>query len=71
MTILSLFAIGAVARSNAYYGRGPGPILISRAQCGGSESSLQQCPHNTITHCTHSNDAGVTCPGKSSNKALV
>ena len=55
---------GALAHNNAYFGEGSGPIFIGRTQCSGSESSIAQCTYNTITQCSHSDDAGVTCSGK-------
>ena len=32
--------IGAIARTNAYYGRGTAPILLDDIACSGTESSL-------------------------------
>ena len=54
--------IGAIARINAYYGRGTGPILLDDVGCRGTESRLIDCTYdpNTID-CTHSDDAGVRC----------
>ena len=51
---------GATGQRNAAYGEGTGPILLSRVQCNGSETTLFGCP-NGVSTCTHSDDAGVTC----------
>ena len=58
---------GALAHNNAYFGEGSGPIFIGRTQCSGSESSIAQCTYNTVTQCSHSDDAGVTCSGETCN----
>lgn len=60
---MGFLADGAIARTNAYFGRGVGPIRIDNVQCRGSESSLLSCTHSTFHNCGHSQDAGVTCAG--------
>ena len=57
-----LFA-GAVARTNAAFGSGGGPVLLDEVMCTGLESRLFDCPHAGIEveDCTHSDDAGVVC----------
>ena len=61
---------GAVAYSNAYFGRGTGPILLDDLLCTGSEARLVDCTHDGIGNydfCSglHYDDAGVRCqPGK-------
>lgn len=56
--------IGAVARSNAFYGQGTGrPIQLDDVACVGNEAFLQNCSHSTTNNCGHSEDAGVMCPG--------
>ena len=53
----------AIARSNAFFGRGSGPILLVSVMCAGSEQGLFQCRHDSLDvgSCTHSDDAGVEC----------
>ena len=50
----------------AYFGPGPGSILLDNVLCYGNELSLLMCRHNPIgVHdCLHSEDAGVRCGGK-------
>ena len=56
-------SIGAIARSQAYFGRGTGAILLDQVACTGTETRLVNCRSNPLgTHdCSHSEDAGVTC----------
>ena len=58
--------IGSLARTNAYYGRGTGLIMISYVGCTGEEPNLLNCTHSGYgrTYCGHSEDAGVRCPGR-------
>ncbi|XP_015275508.1 PREDICTED: deleted in malignant brain tumors 1 protein-like, partial [Gekko japonicus] len=51
------------APGNAFFGPGPGPILLDDVNCSGNESSLSQCPHAPWGrhNCGHQEDAGVTC----------
>ncbi|CAL8400977.1 unnamed protein product [Boreogadus saida] len=53
----------AVARPEAFFGPGAGPILLDNLKCRGDESSLQGCSHIAwdVHNCDHSEDAGVTC----------
>ena len=61
---IPMLHIGAVARTNAFFGRGTGPIVVDDARCSGSESSLLACHHTSNHNCGHSEDAGVICPGR-------
>ena len=50
------------------FGLGSGPIFLSDVHCTGSEATLLDCRHTTISlgsYCTHSRDVGVRCEGKS------
>ena len=60
---LGLVPDGAIARTNAFFGQGVGPIQIDNVQCSGSELFLQNCTHITTHNCGHHEDAGVTCAG--------
>ena len=57
---------GAVAFTNAHFGRGTGPIHLDNADCSGSESRLTDCSHSSSASCRfgHNEDAGVRCQGK-------
>lgn len=58
-----------VARVNAAFGKGVGPIYLNRLDCLGSESGLLDCDSQYgrsvlgVVQCTHAQDAGVVCPG--------
>jgi len=56
---------GTVVRTNAYYGRGSGLIMVTNVGCTGEEQSLLNCTHTGygVTSCGHYEDAGVSCPG--------
>ena len=56
---------GSEAFGNSYFGDGSGSIFLDNVQCSGSETSLLQCPSNTIgnNNCDHFTDAGVRCGG--------
>ena len=55
---------GVIARTNAYYGQGTGPVQLNNVACAGTEQNLIDCTHITNHNCAHSKDAGVDCPGK-------
>ena len=56
---------GAIAYTNAYFGRGTGGIFLDNVGCSGSESTLLSCYNPGIGYhnCRHSDDAGVRCLG--------
>ena len=58
---LLLIFLGAIARTNAYFGQGTVPILLDDLRCTNTESRLIDCPYTAIDNCVHSEDAGVTC----------
>ena len=52
-----------MARINAAFGQGNGPIFLDDVMCNGLESRLFDCTHRGIEveDCNHNEDAGVTC----------
>ena len=53
-----------VAYTNAYFGRGTGPIWLDDVQCTGSETHLVNCTNSVIgtdESCKHDEDGGVQC----------
>ena len=56
-----LYCLGAQSYSNAYFGRGTGPILLDDVNCRGSERSILNCSHSRSHNCNHYEDAGVAC----------
>ena len=58
-----MHTIGAIARSEAFYGQGSGDILLDNVGCTGNETRLIDCSNNGIGihNCRHSEDASVTC----------
>ena len=79
MLLLCNLTTGAVAYSNAYFGRGTGPILLDDLLCTGSETRLIDCPRSTsqgvgtFDNCPngHGEDAGVKCATRKYNITVV
>ena len=67
---MTFISIDAVAYGNAHFGAGIGMIHLNNVGCTGAETSLLQCSYTSASSCTyaHSEDAGVRCQGKRSDK---
>ena len=54
------------AKTGAFFGEGPGQILLDDVDCNGEERSLGACTHRGygVHDCNHSKDAGVICSSK-------
>ena len=58
-----------MALTNAYFGMGTGEVLLDQVKCSGTETKLTTCTSDKKSfRCTHSEDAGVRCPGKNEIK---
>ena len=71
--LLSIYHLGATARSNGAFGRGSGPIFLANVQCNGLEQRISDCPQAELeaNNCGHYQDAGVVClPGIMHNATL-
>ena len=60
--------IGAVSTwstTRYQYGVGGGPIFLANLHCTGTEATLLECPHSSISlgSCTHDRDVAVRCEG--------
>lgn len=56
-----------VARLDAAFSEGDGPIFLDYLECDGDEADLLDCRRNSplgIVECSHSSDVGIICPGK-------
>ena len=69
---------GAVAYSNAYFGRGNGPYHLDNVYCWGNETSLLSCQRAQdnseigVHNCAPGNEAGVKCvPGEGAVGVLL
>ena len=54
------------APRSARFGAGSGQIWLDDVRCTGSESSIENCPHDGwgIQNCDHGEDASVICSSK-------
>ncbi|XP_060593205.1 deleted in malignant brain tumors 1 protein-like [Ruditapes philippinarum] len=61
------FVGNAYAYNSAVFGEGGGDISMSNVGCNGNESNLGDCKSRGfgygLVHCSHAQDAGVTCDG--------
>ncbi len=57
--------IGSIALTDSIFSEERAVLLLRDVNCNGSESSLLDCEHNTLsqTNCGPLEDAGVVCQG--------
>ena len=63
--------VGSIARTNAYFGAGTGPINMDNVQCTGNEGLLVNCTYSSTHNCGHFEDAGVTCGATHCNNSDI
>lgn len=63
--MVTLYRDSAMAKGNAFYGRGNGQIWLDNVNCRGNETSIAQCGSRGWgrNNCGHSEDASVQCAG--------
>jgi len=51
------------------YGAGSGPIWLYHVHCGGTETSIADCRHDTwgVSNCQHIEDVSISCNDSSGN----
>ncbi|XP_077680446.1 antigen WC1.1-like [Eretmochelys imbricata] len=65
------FAVSAPGEG--YFGKGTGSVWTDTFHCKGTETHLGHCPVTTLgaSQCSHNNDAGVICSGRSESLRLL
>ena len=66
MEIPILYSIDrGVPTRRAFFGKGRGPVHLSRAGCTSEDMNLLNCTidKDAVNGCDHSEDAGVICSG--------
>ncbi|CAH1244699.1 DMBT1 [Branchiostoma lanceolatum] len=66
------FTNATQAYTQAHFGEGADPILLSNVACNGHEETLKDCQHSGwgVTNCKHEEDSGVECSGTPSTAEL-
>ena len=60
-TMLGFSPRGARATLDSAFGQVEANFIMDEVNCTGEESSLEQCPHNTVHDCGSYEGAGVIC----------
>ena len=63
--------VGALARVNAAFGQGIGPVILTYPVCTGLEYRFLDCPRSSLNTCGHQYDAGVECTAGQAAPCIV
>ena len=63
--------IGALNLTHEEFHTTVAPTAVGAVSCDGSEASLTDCPHSTLTKCGAISDAGVVCQGETNPFSTV
>ena len=71
-----IIMLSSVPVKNAFFGQGTGAILLDDLSCTGNEQTLLNCTNRNsmallVSDCDHSEDAGVKCQGKRTNRYFL
>ena len=56
--------IGSITLGQSAYGPGIGSVAVTHIGCTGSENNISSCTIDSISTCTHTEDASVICNSK-------
>ena len=62
-TYTILHTIGSITLGQSAYGEGIGYISLTHIDCTGTEDNITSCDTDSISTCSHSEDASVICSG--------
>ena len=63
--------IGSITLGRSAYGEGIGYISVTHIGCFGTEDNITSCDTDSISTCSHSEDASVICRGMDKQKDVM